>query len=208
MQPRSVVPEQPLHNCILRLPVVLELHSVQPLNLQRAEQRLRAGVVPAVAFSTHGSFYPMLGEQVRVAPACILAATIAMEDQAVARRPAVPGHVERAAGQLRRDRLAHRPAHDAPAQTVFAAATVKLRASRFGAMGRRWLLSVVTTRKRRLPRPRRPFCRIVRSTRRLPTRMPLAFSCRHTRAIRRPRAPRCRPRESRPAGPSRSDGGG
>jgi hypothetical protein len=29
-----------------------------------------------------------------------------------------------------------------PAQTVFGAATVKLRASRFGAMGSAWLLSV------------------------------------------------------------------
>src|SRR5271163_1667954 len=75
-----------------------------------------------------------------------------------------------------------------PAQTVFAAATVKWRASRLGAIGRAWLLSVVHTRKRRLPRPLRPFCRIVRSTRRLPTRTPRAFSCRHTRG--HPQAPR------------------
>src|SRR5271165_6152304 len=75
-----------------------------------------------------------------------------------------------------------------PAQTVFAAATVKWRASRFEAIGRAWLLSVVHTRKRRLPRPLRPFCRIVRSTRRLPTRTPRAFSCRHTRG--HPYAPR------------------
>ena len=32
-----------------------------------------------------------------------------------------------------------------PTQTVFARATVKLRASRLGAMGRAWLLSVVET---------------------------------------------------------------
>jgi hypothetical protein len=38
-----------------------------------------------------------------------------------------------------------------PVHTVFGAATLKLRASRLGAMGSAWLLSVVTTRKRRLP---------------------------------------------------------
>jgi hypothetical protein len=35
-----------------------------------------------------------------------------MEDQAVGRQAAVPCHVESAAGDLRRDRLTHRPAHD------------------------------------------------------------------------------------------------
>ncbi len=79
-----------------------------------------------------------------------------------------------------------------PAQTVFAAATVKLRASRFGAMGRAWLLSVVPMQKRRLPRPSRPFYRIVRWTRRLPmrTRPPSAAARRD--AIHTFHALRCR----------------
>ncbi len=54
----------------------------------------------------------MGGEKVRVATVGILTAAIAMEDQAVGRQAAVPCHVESAAGDLRRDRLTHRPAHD------------------------------------------------------------------------------------------------
>jgi hypothetical protein len=118
VHPRSVVPEQPVERRVLCLPVVLELHAMEPLDLQRAEQGLRAGVVPAVALATHGSLHSMLGEKVRIATAGILAAAIAMEDQTRCRRPAVPRHVECAAGQLRRDRLAHRPAHDAAAEQI------------------------------------------------------------------------------------------
>src|SRR5271163_2295493 len=60
----------------------------------------------------------MSREEVGVATAGVLAAAIAMEDQARGGRPAMPRHVERAAGQLRRDRLAHGPAHDAAAEQV------------------------------------------------------------------------------------------
>ena len=44
VHPRSVVPEQPFERGVLRLPVVFELHAMQPFDLQRAEQGLRAGV--------------------------------------------------------------------------------------------------------------------------------------------------------------------
>src|SRR5271170_9067 len=60
----------------------------------------------------------MSREEVGVATAGVLAAAIAMEDQARGGRPAMPRHVERAAGQLRCDRLAHRPAHDAAAEQI------------------------------------------------------------------------------------------
>jgi hypothetical protein len=60
----------------------------------------------------------MAGEKVGVTTTGILAAAIAMEDQAGGGRPIGPCHVERAAGQLRRDRLTHGPAHDAPAEQV------------------------------------------------------------------------------------------
>ena len=91
-----------------------------------------------------------------------------------------------------------------PAQTVFAAATVKLRASSFGAMGRAWLLLVVTTRKRRLPRVRMSASQVAPGA---CPREHLAASVAATReAIHRLRAPRHRPRESLSAKPSRSDG--
>jgi hypothetical protein len=88
---------------------------MQPLDLHRAEQGLRAGVVPAGALPTHGSLDAMLREQVRVATTGILAAAIAMEDQAARGQPALPRHVERTAGQRRVDRRTHDPAHDATA---------------------------------------------------------------------------------------------
>lgn len=74
VHPGSVVPEQPVERGVLGLPVAVECHAMQPFYLQGSEQRLRAGVVPAVAFSTHGSFYSMPGEKIGVAMAGILAA--------------------------------------------------------------------------------------------------------------------------------------
>jgi uncharacterized membrane protein len=55
---RSVVPEQSVEDCILSFSVGFELLAVQPFDLQRTEQRLRAGVVPAVAFSRSSSDRP------------------------------------------------------------------------------------------------------------------------------------------------------
>ena len=118
VHPRSVVPEQPVERGVFGLSLAVELHAMQSFDLQRTEQRLRAGVVPAVALATHGSFYPMLGKKLGVAMAGILAATVAVEDQSGSGPSAVPRHVDRAAGQPCRDRRAHRPAHDAAAEQV------------------------------------------------------------------------------------------
>jgi hypothetical protein len=67
-----------------------------------------------------------------------------------------------------------------PVQTLFGASTVKLRASRFGAIGRSCALFVVAL-KRRLPRACRPSDFIILRTRSLPARMPRAASSRHIR---------------------------
>ena len=53
----------------------------------------------------------MSRKKLGVATAGVLAATIAVEDEARGWHPAVPGHLQRAAGQLRVDRRTHRPAH-------------------------------------------------------------------------------------------------
>ena len=118
VHPASVVPEQPLDHCVLSLPVGFELLSMQPFHLQRTEQRLRAGVVPAVASSTHGSSYSVAGEKLRVAAAGVLAAPVRVEDQIFAGQALPPCHFQCAAGQRRCDRLAHGPAHDAAAEQI------------------------------------------------------------------------------------------
>ena len=48
-----VIPEQPRDDFIFGLPDGLKMPAVQPLHLQRAEQRLRASVVPAIALAAH-----------------------------------------------------------------------------------------------------------------------------------------------------------
>ena len=62
-----------------------------------------------------------------------------------------------------------------PAQTLSGSLTVNSRLSRLGAIGRSWLLSVVTL-KRRLPLARMPCSCMSFCTRCLPTRIPLASS--------------------------------
>ena len=53
MHPCLVIPEQAYDGFILGLAVGFKSLAVQPLHLQRTEQRLRASVVPAVTFATH-----------------------------------------------------------------------------------------------------------------------------------------------------------
>lgn len=60
VQPRSVVTEQPVDDRILSLSVGFELLAGQPFDLQRAEQGLRAGVVPAVASRLMEALIPWL----------------------------------------------------------------------------------------------------------------------------------------------------
>ena len=75
-----------------------------------------------------------------------------------------------------------------PVQAWLGPAGVKLRFNKFGEIGRSCRLSVVTTRKRRLPRARMPCFCISRWTRRLPTPMPHLTSSRQMRG--QPYAPR------------------
>jgi hypothetical protein len=49
----SVIPEQPCDDFILGLADGCKTLAVQPFHLQRTKQRLRAGVIPAVALAAH-----------------------------------------------------------------------------------------------------------------------------------------------------------
>ena len=53
MQPGFVVPKQPRNDFVLGLALGHEALPVQALDLQRAEQCLAAGIVPAVAMPAH-----------------------------------------------------------------------------------------------------------------------------------------------------------
>src|ERR1039457_151441 len=77
----SVIPEQPRDGFILGLADGFKSLAVQPLHLQRAEQRLRAGVVPAVSFAAHRRPNAMLFEYLTEVVAGVLASAIAMKDQ-------------------------------------------------------------------------------------------------------------------------------
>ena len=64
MQPRFVVPEQPRDGFVLGLAPGHQALPVQALDLQRAEQRLAAGIVPAVATPAHRTRDAVLLEHV------------------------------------------------------------------------------------------------------------------------------------------------
>ena len=53
MQPALLVTEQSVEGVIFGLTKGFKILTVQPLHLQRSEQRLAASVVSAVAFATH-----------------------------------------------------------------------------------------------------------------------------------------------------------
>src|SRR5271167_5238822 len=75
-----VIPEQPCHDFILSLAEGCKTLAVQPFHLQRTKQRLRAGVVPAVALAAHRRRHAMLFEYRTEVVAGVLATTIAMKD--------------------------------------------------------------------------------------------------------------------------------
>ena len=94
--------------------------AVQPFDLQGCEQRLRAGVIPAVALAAHRSGDAALLKQLAELMAGVLAAAIAMED-----RPGTsiwtavqPGHLQRIDDQMAAHLRLHRPAHHAAAEQV------------------------------------------------------------------------------------------
>ena len=75
----TVVPEQPFKRGVLCLPVGVEVHPMQSLDLQRSEQGLRAGVVPAVSLAAHRSPYPVVLKPGCEGGAGALAAAVAVE---------------------------------------------------------------------------------------------------------------------------------
>ena len=79
MQPGFVVPEQPGDGFILGVAPGHEALPVQALDLQRAEQRFTAGIVPAVATPAHRTRDAVLLEHVPEGATGVLAAPVTME---------------------------------------------------------------------------------------------------------------------------------
>src|SRR5664279_241240 len=116
----SVIPEQPCDDFIRGLADGFKTLAVQPFHLQRTKQRLRAGVIPAVAFAAHRRRNAMLLEYLTEVVAGVLAATIAMKDQLclLAWIAFEPGHLQRIDHQLALHIWPHRPAHHFTAEQV------------------------------------------------------------------------------------------
>jgi hypothetical protein len=79
MQPGLVVPEQPGDAFILSVAPGHEALPVQALDLQRAEQRLAAGIIPTVATPAHRAYDAVLLEDVPVDVTSLLAAPVAVK---------------------------------------------------------------------------------------------------------------------------------
>src|SRR6218665_2129892 len=94
VQPGAVVPEYPGDDLVLGLAPRHEALPMQSLHLQRTEQGLAAGVVPAIALAAHRGRDAALGEHVPEVLAGVLAAPVAVEDQPdmLARMALEPGH--------------------------------------------------------------------------------------------------------------------
>ena len=96
VQSSPVVPEQPVDDFVLGLAPGFELLPVQPLDLQRPEQRLAAGVVPAVPAPTHRGHDAVLFERIAEVLTRVLAAPVTVEHQPIrlARVALEPGHAQ------------------------------------------------------------------------------------------------------------------
>src|SRR5271169_5871896 len=81
VQPCLVIPEQPVEDFILGLAKGFKVLPVQPLYLQRSEQRLAACVVPAVAFATHRGRNSARFEHAVELVTGVLAASVAVKNQ-------------------------------------------------------------------------------------------------------------------------------
>src|SRR5919106_1431154 len=109
VEPLDVVEQ--LADRLLARPV---LAVVLQLGLQRAEEALSHGVVVAVATATHARLKTPARQLLLIAGARVLATAIAVVQQAQL-GPALPqSHRQSSSRQLRRQALAHRPAHHAP----------------------------------------------------------------------------------------------
>ena len=115
-----VIPEQPGDGFILGLTDRFKALAVQPFHLQRAEQRLRAGVVPAVALAAHRRRDGILFEHLVEVVAGVLAAAIAMKDQLVVSiwTALEPGHLQGVDDQVAPHIGLHRPAHHTATEQI------------------------------------------------------------------------------------------
>src|ERR1022692_1020343 len=117
VQPCLVIPEQPVEGFILSLAKGFKVLPVQPLYLQRSEQRLAACVVPAVALATHRGSNSALFEHAVELVTGVLAASVAVKNQRCLRsglavwRTSEPGHIQSVDHQLTPHVCSHRPAH-------------------------------------------------------------------------------------------------
>ena len=81
VQSGLVVPGQPGDNFVLGLAPRHQALAVQPLHLQRLEQRLAAGVVPTVAAPAYRGRAAVFRQHVPEILAGVIAAFVAVEDQ-------------------------------------------------------------------------------------------------------------------------------
>src|ERR1017187_1808621 len=116
----SVIPKQPCDDFILGFADGGKTLAVQPFHLQRTKQRLRAGVIPAVALAAHRRRNAMLFEYLTEVVAGVLAATIAVKDQLclLAWIALEPGHLQSIDHQVALHIWPHRPAHYFTAEQV------------------------------------------------------------------------------------------
>jgi hypothetical protein len=86
------------------------LKNVSDLVLQRAEEALDTGVVPAVALPAHAADHVLAGEQLPVVAARVLAAPIGVMHQPSCELALAQRHLKRAGREIGVDAGAHRPA--------------------------------------------------------------------------------------------------
>src|SRR3954469_15076021 len=81
MQPFPVVPTQPVQHFVFGLLPSLKALPVQAFHFERSEQRLAAGVIPAVAFPAHRRLDPILPQQVLERLSGLLATPVTVKEQ-------------------------------------------------------------------------------------------------------------------------------
>ena len=113
-----VVEPQPIDHFVFCLTACLEAHSVQPLDLQRTEERFGHSVIPAIAFSAHRTAHAEGRELLLEVAAGVLAAAVRMKDQPRRGSSAEPGHAQCIDDQCPRHALAHREADDLTAEQI------------------------------------------------------------------------------------------
>lgn len=116
MKPPVVVEPQPVDPFLLCLTACLEAHSVQPLDLQRINQRFGHGVISAIPFSAHRPVHAEARELLLEVTAGVLAAAIRMKDWPRCGLYAEPGHPQCIDDQRPRHAISHREADDLTAE--------------------------------------------------------------------------------------------